>query len=211
MKEMIRKEDIHLFHTTSYRNMKSILKTGKIAIAPKRHNEMMLETSPGFIFANLVFNDIANYVKQDILHWIGECVIELDIDLLRQYTFIVGRIGGFDEVKDKSAKELKEMKNVYAYGSGNLKKFPSLKRVKEQIMTYMEGPAYISQYMHSHEVLFMKDIPLSLCKRIIVYNERLYKNIKSYLRRYKINNIDVTLFPQQAMINTQVFIDRLVV
>lgn len=207
--DMPQKNEMHLFHTTSYHNLKQILKTKNLAISPEGKNDMMLETSSGFIFTNLVFNDIVNYVTQDKLHWIGECVIELDIDLLRKYKFVICHIGAFENVQGKSAKELKEMKDVYAYGRGNLKRMPSLRNVKEQIIKNMSGQQYLGKYMHSHEVLFMKDIPVSLCKRIIVYNEQLYKNIKSCLKRYKIDSVALSLFPQEAMFNTRLFINKL--
>lgn len=202
-------QDKHLFHTTSYQNLKNILKTGKIAISPEGKNDMMLETSSEFIFTNLVFNDIVNYVRQDTLHWIGECVIELDINLLKQFKFIICHIGEFDNVKNKSVKELKEMKDVYAYGRGNLKRMPPLKNVKEHIIKYMSGQQYLGKYRHSHEVLFMKDIPLSLCKRIIVYNEQLYKKIKSCLKRYKVDFVALSLFPRASMFDTHLFINKL--
>lgn len=204
-----RSEEIHLLHATSYNNLRRILKTGKIAIFPKGNIDTMLEESSGFIFSHLVFNDIVKHVKHDRLHWVGQCVVELDKELLKHYKFVICEIGTFDDVKDKSEKELKEMKEVYAYGRGNLKRMPSLTKAKNQIINNLSGQTFQGQYMHSHEVLFMKDIPVSLCKRIIVYDKHLYTLIGSCFKRYKINNIDLSLFPHEAMFDTGMFIDRL--
>lgn len=202
------KEKLHLFHATN--NFQNIIRFGKIAVNPKvKRNKMVLKKPSGFIFSQLVFNDIVKYVKTDTLHWIGSCVIELDIDLLKRYEFIICRIGGFDELINKSGKELKTMENVYAYGRGNLKRMPSLKKAKQMIINNVTQQNYIGAYMHSHEVLFKNDIPISLFKRILVYNESVYKKIMTYMKKYKISNVEVVLFPYQARTDTQMFINKL--
>lgn len=205
MNKPIRK-GLHLFHTTSYRNLRSILKTGKIAISPNGNNDTMLKEPSGFIFSHIVFDDIVNHIKHDRLHWVGQCLIELDTEILKQYKFIICQIGSFDDVKNKSEKELKKMKEVYVYRAGNLKRMPSLKNAKKKILKNISGEPYLGQYMHSHEVLFMKDIPISLCTRIIVYDKDLYKLIELCFKRYKISNIQLSLLPHEAMFNTNLFI-----
>ena len=103
------------------------------------------------------------------------------------------------------------MKDVYAYGSGNLKKIPLLTKVKQHILEKISkiGKTNEISYMHSHEVLFMNDIDLSFCKRIIVYDKELYDKIKRYMKQYKITYVDILLLPQQAQYDTELFISKL--
>jgi len=203
---------LHLFHATSYKNLKSILKTSEITLYPKGKNDKMLEDSSGFIFSQLVFDDIPKYYKSGQLHWIGECVIELDMSLLKDFKFIICNIGGFEHVKDVSKHSLKNLKkDVYAYGNGNLKKLPTFKNVKKDILENISKLKKMGRlaYMHSHEVLLMNNIPLSRCKRIIVYDDRLYMKINNYIKKNKINDIDVLLLPWEAQTDTELFIKEI--
>lgn len=190
----------YLFHATSYNNLKNILKSSAISLHPSHKFDSMLDESSGYIFSHLVFDDIPNYYKHGQLHWVGQCVIELDVQILKQFKFIVCPIGGFEDVKE-----------VYARGRGNLKRLPSLKKVKQVIIDKVNDNAMLGNlaYMHSHEVLFMNDIPISFCRRIIVYDEALYKRIRTFMKKYNTIVVDVLLMPRQAQFDTKLFINEL--
>lgn len=67
----------------------------------------------------------------------------------------------------------KNCKDVLLEGNGNLTRKPSLLKVKHHINKEITSHYY--SYIKSHEVIILKNIPLSLCKFIIIHKENKYK------------------------------------
>lgn len=77
----------------------------------------------------------------------------------------------------------KKCNPVLLEGDGHLTKKPSLLKVKNHINKYTTSLPH--SYISYHEVIIRKDIPLSLCKFIIIDKDNKYKNdIDILLERY---------------------------
>jgi hypothetical protein len=80
----------------------------------------------------------------------------------------------------------KKCKDVLLEGDGHLTKKPSLLKVKNHINK--NTPKHYSSYISSHEIIIRKDIPLSLCKFIIIHkdvmNNKYKKDIETLLEKY---------------------------
>jgi len=150
----------YIIHGTQPINLINILKDGFIDNEPIKKYRTMLKTSPKLIFTQLIYPDIPNETKQNP-HWL-QCCIVLKKELLKDYSFFVTPVGGFD------AKE----KQIILQSDGNLSKMPSIVKLKKYINKTLETSP--TDFMHSHEILFDKKIPLDkYCKCIIMYDYNL--------------------------------------
>jgi len=153
----------YIIHGTQPKNLIKILHDGYIDNDPdKKYMAMLSEWGKTKqIFAQLIYKDIPNEKKQNPM-W-GMCAIVLDKKLLKDYPFYATRIGGFSD-KFENGKTSEE---TIISGDGNLPKMPSLTKLKTAIAKRMDWNMSIA-FMHSHEILFNKKIPLdTYCKCII--------------------------------------------
>lgn len=152
----------YIIHGTQPINLINILKDGFIDNEPIKKYRTMLKTSPKLIFTQLIYPDIPNETKQNP-HWLQSCIV-LKKELLKDYPFFVTPVGGFDA----------EEKNIILKGNGNLSKMPSIVKLKKYINKKLETISSSTDFMHSHEILFDKKIPLDkYCKCIIMYDYNL--------------------------------------
>ena len=83
---------------------------------------------------------------------------------MKDYPFYACGIGHFGKTFSKGFHQ----SSNYVKGKGNLKKIPNLKPLKTNMIKYMEDNSPIS-YIHSHEILFGKNINLKkYCLCIII-------------------------------------------
>jgi hypothetical protein len=150
----------YIIHGTQYKNLIHILKDSFIDNEPIKKYRTMLKVSPKLIFTQLIYPDIPNETKQNP-HWL-QCCIVLKKELLKDYSFFVTPVGGFDA----------DEKKIILKGDGNLSKIPSIVKLKKYINKTLETSS--TDFMHSHEILFDKKIPLDkYCKCIIMYDYNL--------------------------------------
>ena len=148
----------YIIHGTQEKNIIKILKAGYITNDPDKKNIVMLkhQAQPKQIFTQLTYKDIPNEkIKKP--YWMS-CAIILDKKILKDYPFYATVIGGFD-IKFEDGKTSED---TILYGEGNLTRMPNLSKLKTKINHGFD-------FMHSHEILFNKKIPLDIyCKCIVL-------------------------------------------
>ena len=153
----------YIIHGTQYKNLIHILIDGFIDNEPiKKYRTMLIDKSPKLIFTQLIYPDIPNEIEQNP-HW-GQCCIVLKKELLKDYPFFVTPVGGFDA----------EEKQIILQSDGNLSKMPRLTTLKNYIKKYLVNKYQFMKsitFMHSHEILFDKRIPLDKYGMMILINE----------------------------------------
>jgi len=152
----------YIIHGTQVKNIIKILKDGYIDNDPPKKDIVMLINKPAKqIFTQLIYKDIPNE-KEQKPNW-GMCAIVLDKKILKDYPFYATGIGGFSDKFENG----KTSEKTIISGDGNLPKMPSLTKLKTAIAKRMDWNMSIA-FMHSHEILFNKKIPLdTYCKCII--------------------------------------------
>jgi len=152
----------YIIHGTQTKNIIKILKDGYIDNDPPKKDIVMLINKPAKqIFSQLIYKDIPNE-KEQKPNW-GMCAIILDKKLLKDYPFYATGIGEFSDKFENG----KTSEKTIISGDGNLPKMPSLTKLKTAIAKRMDWNMSIA-FMHSHEILFNKKIPLdTYCKCII--------------------------------------------
>lgn len=179
---MSQKPEEYLIHGTQDENLLRILKKNAIqAKPPKKYITMLVNEPSNQIFTQLIYKDIPYQAKQNPF-W-GSCAIVLSKQLLKDYPFYATRIGGFktnfqdafkEDKKDKEEEYNEESnKNDIIIKSplGNLSRIPNLTKLKNKINQFCNKGANLFgniNFMHSHEILFNRDIPLDkYCVAII--------------------------------------------
>jgi len=161
----------YIIHGTQIENIIKILQDGYIDNKPKKKDITMLKDKPSNqIFTQLVYKDIPNQSNQ-IVHW-GTCAIVLDKQLLKDYPFYASHVGGFSD-KFENGKTNEE---TIIYGDGNLTKMPNLTKLKNVInKNLINNNLGGVEFMHSHEILFNKKIPLDkYCILIMMKSKKKY-------------------------------------
>jgi len=173
-------EEEYLIHGTQDDNLLRILKKNAIQAKPPKKNITMLVNKPSNqIFTQLIYKDIPNEKTQKAF-W-GSCAIVLSKQLLKDYPFYATYVGGFKDNFQDAFKEDNEdnvdneehiKNNIFIKSpSGNLSKMPNLTKLKNKINQFCnEGEKLFRNinFMHSHEILFNRDIPLDkYCVAII--------------------------------------------
>ena len=115
----------------------------------------------------------------------GMCAIILDKKLLKDYPFYATHIGGFSD-KFENGKTSEE---TIISGDGNLPKMPSLTKLKTAISKRMDWDISIA-FMHSHEILFNKKIPLDTYCKCIIYGPYLTPREKKTIMELS-NKLDI--------------------
>ena len=148
----------YIIHGTQAKNLIKILKVGYITNDPDKKDIVMLkhQAQPKQIFTQLVYKDIPNEkIKKP--YWMS-CAIILDKKILKDYPFYATIIGSF-KIKFEDGKTSED---TILYGEGNLTRMPNLSKLKTKINHGFD-------FMHSHEILFNKKIPLDIyCKCIVL-------------------------------------------
>ena len=148
----------YIIHGTQIKNLIKILKDGYINNDPDKKDMFMLKDWGKImqIFTQLIYKDIPNENKKTY-SW-GTCIIVLDKKILKDYSFYATHIGGFTDKFENG----KTDENTILYGEGNLTRMPNLSKLKTKI-------SHRFDFIHSHEILFNKKIPLNIyCKCIIL-------------------------------------------
>ena len=175
----------YIIHGTQPENLIHILQDGYIDTKPlKKYMTMLKNKPPNQIFTQLVYKDIPNQ-KEQIQHWFS-CAIILDKNILKDYPFYATDIGGF---KDKFENGMNE--NAIIYGDGNLTKMPNLTKLKNKINKKMEHNFLGNvEFMHTHEILFNRKIPLDkYCIKILIignHNNKIMEKIINLGKEKKI-------------------------
>lgn len=209
---MTKDKNIFILHGTSVPKLLNIIEEGGLKRKPKKKFENMLKKPTKFIFTQLVFRELGDITKEDQLHWPGMCIVQLNANVLKDFPFIATRIGNFDKynlMNDETFKKIRKDPEVFAKGTGNLKRMPSLTLLRHRILKYIkESKLEFGAFQHSHELLIRADIPLKYIESIIVYNSNVQLEIQQKMVSLD-RHIPVKLFPSQAHFNPQVFIKYL--
>ena len=181
---------MYCLHGTSIENTISILKDGYII--PSKNLTMFVDESTNQTFAQIIYRGICNQANQKP-HWGNICFI-LKKDILKDLPFYATKIGGFSNTFEEG---IKNKSKHLAYGSGDLLIMPKLRKLKEHIFDYMdkEGENIVG-FIHSHEILFNKNININkYCLGIIIYihsqdiykkNKKDIKNIEKLSKKYNL-------------------------
>jgi len=162
----------YIIHGTDFDNLETILEDGYIK-KNKKTGILQDNDNTNQIFTQLLLRDLPYENKQQNIHWGRVCFI-LDINILKDYPFYACGIGHFGKTFSKGFHQ----SSNYVKGKGNLKKIPNLNTLKTNMIKYMEDNSPIS-YIHSHEILFGKNINLKkycLCITIRTNKESVEKN-----------------------------------
>jgi hypothetical protein len=177
----------YIIHGTSYLNIESILKDGFISINNKKKKveQKMINEEINQIFTQLVYRNIPNE-KIQRPHW-GNYVIVLDEKILKDYPFYSCKIGGFYDKFNNAF--LSEDGKVFVKSKGNLKRMPNLTKLKNIINDILIYWVTSVAFMHSHEILFNKNIPLKKYCLCIIYSgeiKEIPKKIIDYAKKLEI-------------------------
>ena len=148
----------YLIHGTQPDNLIKILKDGYIDNKPIKKDIIILKDKPSNqIFTQLIYRDIPEQHDQRP-HW-WSCAIVLDKKILKDYPFYATYVGLFKDNFDNGKTNNEE---TIIYGEGNLSRMPNLTKLKNIINKKMEMESLMAglDFMHSHEILFNKKIPL---------------------------------------------------
>ena len=153
----------YIIHGTQPEILVKILEDGFIDNNPTKLT--MLDKKTKQIFTQLVYYDIEGQEGQRP-HWYS-CAIVLDKKILKDFPFYANDIGRFQDKFENG----KTAKGTIIYGDGNLTKMPNLTKLKNIINRNLKGSLDGSlDFMHSHEILFNKKIPLDkYCLKIMIY------------------------------------------
>jgi hypothetical protein len=191
----------YIIHGTVAKNLKYILKSGYIEAHINKKKETMLNKSLKInqIFTQLLYRNLPNEHIQ-IPHW-WFCCIVLDKKILKDYPFYATNIGGFYNKFSNAFS--KNAKNIFVKSCGNLKKIPNLKKLKNYICKRMTNTNLgIASYMHSHEILFNKKIPLKkYCKMILYRSEIKNKMFQKIIILSKKLKIPIKCYENSSNIN----------
>jgi hypothetical protein len=171
----------YIIHGTSYENLVDILKSGCIEanISKKKEGLLMEEHQVNQIFTQLLYRNLPDENIQ-YPHWF-QCCIVLDKKILKDYPFYATSIGAFKKnFSDAFSKDIEKSKDIFVKSKGNLKKYPNFTPLKEHILKRMSRKSDTISFIHSHEILFNKKIPLKkYCKLILYrgYNEEQSLNL----------------------------------
>jgi hypothetical protein len=205
-------ENEFILHSTSLKNFKKIILDKKIKTnVEKKYKTFLIDENTKQIFTQFIFRDMEKE-KHQIPCW-GEVLFVLDKKILTDYAFYCTRIGGyFDNFKDAFLE--KNRKNIFMKSNVNTTPLYNKlkKRINENIVIQnsrimMKKSKVLSKtkvlsFLHSHEILFNKNIPLKkYCRCIIVdskyirlpKNELLKKIPIKYFDKYGINNLIDTI------------------
>jgi hypothetical protein len=145
----------YIIHGTQPENLIKILENGFIDNNPT--NPTMIKKKIKQIFTQLVYYDIKGQEGQKP-HWFS-CAIVLDKKILKDFPFYANDIGRFQDKFENG----KTAEGTVIYGDGNLTRMPNLTKLKKRINGSFD-------FMHTHEILFNKKIPLDkYCLKIIIY------------------------------------------
>lgn len=160
-------ESHYIIHGTNITNLENIL-NDKYIKKNKISGLLQGKQNTNQIFTQLLFKDLPNENKQQNVHWFNCCIV-LDINILKDYPFYACHIGYFGKTFSKGFNQLKN----YCKGKGNLKKIPNLNLLKNKIFEYMINDDNPINYIHSHELLFGKNISLKkYCLCIIIQTNK---------------------------------------
>jgi len=162
----------YIIHGTSDENLTDILKSGYIEanVRKKKQGLLLEEQQVNQIFTQLLYSNLPDENIQ-YPHWFQCCII-LDKKILKDYPFYATHIGGFKEkFSDVFLKKIEISNEIYVKSKGNLKKYPNLKLLKENIVKRMSRESDTTSFIHSHEILFNKRIPLKKYCKLILYRD----------------------------------------
>jgi len=184
----------YIIHGTTNENLVNILESKYIESDINKKGTGVLDKSQAVnqIFTQLLYRNLPNENTQ-YPHWFGCCIV-LDKKILKDYPFYATCIGKFyNKFSDAFKKDSIDNKYIFIKSKGNLKKIPNLKKLKIYIEKKMEKYNPIMDelvFMHSHEILFGKKIPLKKYCKCIIYssdiNNEILKNISFFAEKLKI-------------------------
>jgi len=158
------KNSEYLIHGTQTKNALRILQLKKLlANPPKKYKGILADWAPTKqIFTQLIYKDIPNQEKYNP-GW-GAIWFVLSKQLLKDFPFYATEIGGFlDNFDDAFDDKIKDSEDIIIKSpKGGLSRMPSITKLRNFIDGYCKTNVDLDKitYMHSHEILFNRDIPL---------------------------------------------------
>ena len=156
--------DEYIIHGTLYKNLIKILKEG--CINNNLEKRTIIKENIRQIFSQLVYKDIP-YENNQIPFWFDAGIV-LKNEILKDFPFYATSVGNF-QLRFKNGLN---KSNSIIFGNGKLLRYPNLKKLKEIINNHQipNLPDNSLTFMHSHEILFGRKIPLKkYCKCIVIY------------------------------------------
>jgi hypothetical protein len=153
----------YLIHGTQDENAIRILKKKTISANPPKKYKAMLSEWPETkqIFTQLIYKDIPNQ-QYNNPGW-GSIKFILSKQILKDYPFYATHIGHFfNNFNDAFEPNNKDI--IIKSPKGNLARMPNLTKLRNHIKTGRD-------FMHSHEILFNRDIPLEKYCLVVIANK----------------------------------------
>lgn len=214
----------YVIHGTNLDNLIHILKSGYLETNPKYAQKFLDEEhyNPNQIFTQILFKDLPDEAHQRP-HWWGVAIV-LDKKILKEQKWYATRIGGFRENFQDAFKPDSSGEEILAKNENpsTARRIPSLKKLKDYITSRMRaGGLGDLKFIHSHEVLFGKNISLAeygvaiTCPRWTFNNDKILseKNRKYISRRCAELGVPIILYGSEKryiheeMLSINKFID----
>jgi hypothetical protein len=160
----------YIIHGVYTDNLIGILEDGYIAINNKKKKvaQKMIDKEINQIFTQLIYRNIP-YEETQKPHWYNY-VIVLDKKILKDYPFYACNIGDFYDAFNDAF--LDEDNKVFVKSKGKLKRMPNLTKLKKNCIEKYIKDSDVYRFIHSHEIMFNKNIPLKkYCLCIVVDGE----------------------------------------
>lgn len=175
---------------------------------PKKYKTMLIHEKPKQIFTQLIYKDIPNN-KIYIPHW-GSVVLILSTQLLKDFPFYAVPVGSFKSKFEQaftiySGKDSDVDNTIIKSQFGNLDKIPNLTKLKHYINNTTTSWDNSLSFIHSHEILFNRDIPLDKYCIAIMSTESTHTPELAQL--CKNHNIPYTKLPKRMPKGLNNFID----
>lgn len=171
---------MYIIHGTHENNLLPILKNKCLSITKlSKSQTVSLGEIPKQIFTQVIYRDIP-YEETQVPFWHYVAIV-LRKDILKTAPFYATSVGGYGSSFTEGYKN-----NAIIRGNGKLSRMPTLTKLKNIInKTYSERPFLDAMaFMHSHEILFGKDISLERYGCAIVVN-------KAFTQRPKFKQIRI--------------------
>jgi hypothetical protein len=181
----------YLIHSSSLRNLRSIIHDD--CIHTNEPEEGITGVYMHLLFDSSIYKD--KYWHYHSYYFDNSIIYGFDTSILKTFPFKICPEMYFG----------KKCKDILLEGDGHLTKKPSLLKVKNHINKHTTEKYH--SFMSSHEVIIRKNMPLSLCKFIMIhkeiFNHKYKKDIDTLLEKYPHIQVISTTFNTtfQALLN----------
>ena len=176
-----------LIHGTLPEAIIPILKSKRLAHQGKHPRTSVQEPSSDQIFSQIIYKGIPYQKDQVPFHFIV-CFV-FDISILKDFPFYATSTGGFAP----TFKEGMSREGNLAIGRGSYRRLPPLRTLKEAINTTLKERPFLKKlaFIHSHEILIGKDVPLKkYCRALVIWKTHITPEIQDLASRLGIRIIE---------------------